>query len=748
MHTEIFFHDKPKEFHLNNGKISYIINVLRNGELGQLYYGKAISDRDSFAHLLELSPRAMAACVFPGDLTFSMEHIRQEYPSYGHGDMRNPAYEIEQKNGSRITEFSYQSHRIYAGKPMLSGLPATYVESPDEAMTLEITMEDRQIAVKMILSYTIYKDLSVIARNTRFECDLPDEITLTSAMSASVDLPDMDYEMIELTGAWTRERSVKKRQLQHGVQSIYSMRGCSSSNYNPFLALKRPEANEHSGEVYGFSLVYSGNFLAQVEVDTYNVTRVMLGVHPNGFRWNLKAGDFFQTPEVVMVYSDEGMNGMSQTFHQLYRTRLARGVWRDRVRPILVNNWEATYFDFNEEKLLDLAKTAKDLGIELFVVDDGWFGNRNSDTTSLGDWVPSTEKLPGGISEISKKIKALGMDFGLWFEPEMINEDSDLYRQHPEWVLRTPGRYASHGRNQFVLDFSKDEVVEYIYGMMERVLSESCTTYIKWDMNRCITEAFSQQMAAIEQGKVFHRYILGVYKLYDKLTKQFPEILFESCASGGARFDPGMLYYAPQCWTSDNTDAVERLKIQYGTSIVYPISSMGSHVSASPNHQLNRVTPLETRANVAFFGTFGYELDMNQLTEYEKKSVKEQTAFMKKHRKLIQQGTFYRLLSPFENGGNETAWMVVSPDKKQALLGYYRILQESNVGYRRVKLRGLQEDALYQIDTAAIQTVYYGDELLRVGFCLSDESCGEVKKAQTSDAGDYQSRLYYFSCPG
>ncbi|MDE6357509.1 MAG: alpha-galactosidase, partial [Eubacteriales bacterium] len=446
-------------------------------------------------------------------------------------------------------------------------------------------------------------------RSARFSNE---KFVLTNAMSFSVDLPDYKYEMIELTGAWSRERNVKTRKLEHGTQGIYSMRGCSSGNYNPFIALKRFNTDEFSGEVYGFSLVYSGNFLAQVDVDTYDVARVTLGINPNNFNWTLNNGEEFQTPEVVSVYSDKGLNKMSQTYHTLYRTRLARGYWRDRERPILVNNWEATYFDFNEEKIISLAEKAKELGIELLVLDDGWFGKRNDDTSSLGDWYVNLEKLPNGISGLSKKITDMGISFGLWIEPEMVNKDSDLYRAHPEYMLATPNRNISHGRNQYILDFSKKEVIDYIYTMLEKVISESKISYIKWDMNRCMSEVFSSGMDSEYQGKVMHKYILGVYDLYERLISKFPEILFESCASGGARFDPGMLYYAPQCWTSDNTDAIERLKIQYGTSMVYPLSSIGSHVSAIPNHQVFRNTPIETRANVAYFGTFGYELDLNK----------------------------------------------------------------------------------------------------------------------------------------
>lgn len=729
-----------REFHLYNHKFSYIFAVLKNGQLGQLYFGKRIRDRESFSHLLELRSRSMAPCTFEGDRTFSMEHIKQEYPSYGHGDMRCPAYEVLQEDGSRITEFVYESHRIYQGKPELSGLPATYVDEENEAVTLEITLRDAWIKTELILSYTVYEEYGAMTRSARFVCHNPEGIVLTRAMSVSVDLPDSDYEMVELTGAWARERSVRFRRLAHGIQAVYSMRGCSSSNYNPFLALKRPNADEHQGEVYGFSLVYSGNFLAQTEVDTYEVSRVTLGIHPDCFQWPLKAGESFQTPEAVLVYTEDGLNGMSQIYHRLYRERLARGEFRDRPRPILINNWEATYFDFDQEKILTIARTAKELGVELFVLDDGWFGERNNSKSSLGDWYPNLDKLPEGITGIARKIEDLGMNFGLWFEPEMVNKDSSLYRAHPEWVLAAPGRTSCHGRNQYVLDFSKKEVVDYIYGMMTKILDEAPVSYIKWDMNRCMSEVYSAGTPAKYQGQVMHRYILGVYDLYDRLTKRYPKILFESCASGGARFDPGMLYYAPQCWTSDDTDAVERLKIQYGTSYVYPVSSMGAHVSAVPNHQVKRVTPIETRANVAYFGTFGYELDLNRLTEDEKEKVKDQIGFMKKYRSLIQFGAFYRLESPFSGDGNVTAWMVVSKDQSQALVGYYRVLNQVNAAYRRLMLKGLCPDYIYHV--SLLETEHYGDELMSAGLIVSDASSGENNEEYSGSNGDYQSRIY------
>ena len=733
----IIYNEKTREFHLYNQEISYIIKILDNDQPGQLYYGKRLTHREDFSHLFEYAMRDMSPYAFEGNSTFSLENIKQEYPTFGCGDMRFPAYEIERENGSHVVEFVYKEHKIYNGKPKLEGLPATYVESDDEAQTLELVLEDASIGTKIVLLYTIYEAFPVIARSVRFECDSDEKITLLSAMSACVDLPDKDYEMIDLAGVWARERHVRRHKLDYGIQSIYSMRGCSSYQFNPFLALARENADEFHGQVYGFSLVYSGNFLAQTEVDNYDTARVLMGIHPNGFKWTLGKGEAFQAPEMVMVYSEAGLNGMSQAFHKLYRTRLARGTWRDKVRPILINSWEAFYFDFDAPKLLGLADAAADLGMELFVLDDGWFGKRNDGTSSLGDWYPNEEKLKGTLKELAEKINAKGLKFGLWIEPEMTNKDSDLYRAHPDWLLAEQGKRICHSRNQYVLDFSKREVREYIGDMLENLLAEVPVSYIKWDLNRTFSEVFSNGNDREYQGKVCHKYVLGVYELYERLTSRFPHVLFESCASGGARFDPGMLYYAPQGWTSDDTDAIERLKIQYGTSMVYPVSCMGSHVSASPNHQTNRVTPIETRADVAYFGTFGYELDLLKLSEEEKAEVRRQIAFMKEKRELIQKGIFYRLKSPFE--GNETAWMIVSEDQKKALVGYYRVMQPVNIGFVRLKLKGLKEDTCYKV--SGYDYDCYGDELMQVGMILSDSASGVWKK-DVNDKGDFLAKVF------
>ena len=754
----IIFHKQSKCFHLYNNEVSYIMRIMENGQLENLYYGKKIHDKEDFAYFHDEAMRSQMSVCIPEPGLLSMQYTRQEYPSYGTGDYRSPAVTIAQENGSRIIDFKYAGHEIYSGKKEILPLPATYVEGKEEAETLEVTLYDNVMDTDLILSYTIYEAYPVITRNTKFVHKGKEKIVLERAMSASVEFLDMDYEMVQLSGGWSRERYVKNRKLEMGIQSIQSLNGtCCGAEHNPFLALKRPHTTESQGEVYGFSLVYSGNYLGQVEVSTFDMTRVMMGINPEDFSWELKSGESFQTPEVVMVYSDKGLNKMSQTYHRLYRKRLMHGEWRDKARPILLNNWEATYFDFNEEKILTIAKKAKEAGVELFVLDDGWFGARNDDYRGLGDWYVNLEKLPDGISGLSRKVEELGLKFGLWVELEMVNKDSDLYRAHPDWIISAPNRFESHARHQNVLDFSRKEVVDYIYEMIAKVIRESSISYIKWDMNRYMSEPYSKGSAPCEQGKVMHKYILGVYDLYTRLTTEFPHILFESCASGGARFDPAMLYFAPQTWCSDDTDASERTKIQYGTSYVYPIVSMGSHVSAVPNHQMHRITPIETRANVAYFGTFGYELDLNLLSDAEIETVKKQIAFMKEHRELIQMdGDFYRLLSPFE--GNETAWMVVSSDKTQAVAAFYQRLNKVNASWLRLKLDGLDANTKYEVSCdmapvasydAKIAEAYghkteedsvktyqaYGDELMSAGIPIDRE---ELNKK----GGDFASLLY------
>ncbi|MDF2942298.1 MAG: Alpha-galactosidase [Herbinix sp.] len=733
----ILFHENAREFHLYNDQISYIMQIMKNDQIANLYYGSCIRDRENFSYLVRTKYCSEAAYTsVDEDHKLSLQYIQQEYPSYGTSDFRYPAYCIKQNNGSSITNFTYKSHEIFPGKKKLPGLPATYVESEEEATTLEIRLVDDLINTELVLSYTIFEGLPVIARNVRFINLGVAAICLERVMSACVDLPEDDFTMVHLVGAWGREHYVKERELGEGIQGIYSMRGSSSAEHNPFIALRRNNTTQFSGEVYGFSLVYSGNHLEQVEVDHNNMTRVIIGIHPDTFQWELTAGAMFQTPEAVMVYSDKGINGMSQTFHQLFRNRLVRGYWRDKARPVLVNNWEATQTAFTEEKILQLAAKAKELGIEMLVLDDGWFGDRDGEEAGLGDWyVKNNKKLPDGIEGLADKIERIGLKFGLWFEPEMVNKDSDLYRQHPDWIIHTPGRFQSPSRFQHVLDFSRKEVIDYIYDLMDKCLSKAKISYVKWDMNRYITECYSVTQLPEQQGKIFHQYVLGVYDLYERLISKYPTILFESCSSGGARFDPGMLYYAPQAWASDNSDAIDRIKIQYGTSYVYPLSSIGAHVSHVPNLQNGRTTPLSTRGNVAFFGAFGYEMDLGELSEDDSKQVKEQVEFYKKYVKLFHKGTFYRMDNPFSK--DVASWMVISEDRNEALVGYYRLNLSVNCGWKYLKLTGLDPDKLYSVNQGS--QLSYGDELMKIGIMI-DEFEWEMQNIE------YGSKIVHLLC--
>ena len=739
MTNYIHINETSKEFHLTNGKLSYIFRVMEQTKiLEQLYAGKAIRHQESFAHLIEREIRPSNNQV-TGDHTTSLEHIKQEMPVYGTTDFRYPGMEIRYPDGDRISQFEYRSYTVVEGKKRLPDLPATFAEE-HEATTLEIHLEDRYSSLMLTLSYTIFHAYSALARHASIENSGNETFQLERLMSLNLDLPMNDYDFIHLHGAWAREAQLERKPLITGVQSISSTRGASSHVHNPFFALAKKNTDEQQGEVFGFSFVYSGNFLAQVEVDPYHVTRAMLGINPHQFSWELEPGSLFTAPEAVMVYSDAGLNGMSRTFHDLYRQQLISPKWSGRKRPILINNWEATYFDFNEEKILELARDAKGLGIELFVLDDGWFGNRDNDAGSLGNWTADLKKLPEGIAGLADKVHALGLQFGDWFEPEMVSADAPIHALYPEWKIGHPGKNISHGRNQYVLDFSRPEVVDNIFDQMDTVLSESAIDYVKWDMNRYISEAFSQALPAAKQGEMMHRYILGVYALYTKILAKYPDLLIESCAGGGARFDAGLLYYAPQTWASDDTDAVERLKIQFGTSMVYPLSSIGSHVSAVPNHQVARMTSLKMRSDVAAFGTFGYELDSTKLSEEEKEIVREQVSQIKRWQTLIHQGDFYRLQSPFE--GNTTAWMVVAPDKSEALVGVYHVLAQPNPAYERVSLAGLDEAALYQLDGEA--TTRFGDDLMQIGLVLGGNYIGRAQEYWSRTMpGDFSSQLYH-----
>lgn len=731
---EIYINQEHQTFHLQNNAISYIMMVLPDGSLGHLYYGTRLHEHPNWRHLLETCNRPMSSNPLASRPDFSLEHVLQEYPSSHVTDYREAAFHAINEDGGDAISFKYVGYRVEEGKVKIDGLPATYVEKSDEAKTLTIIVEDPLTHLKAELYYTIFADAPIMTRSVKFINEGKTTLHLRKVMSMCLDFPDHDFTWMQFSGSWARERHPYERSLEIGVTAIGSLRGHSSHQQNPFVILKRRETTESNGEAYAFSFVYSGNFLALAEVDNYETLRLTMGIHPEHFDWCLEPSQSFSTPEVVMAYTTKGLNDLSGSLHHLYRTRLVRGYWRDRVRPILLNSWEACYFDVTEDKVLAMAKKAKACGVELFVIDDGYFKNRHNDYAGLGDWEVDEEKFPHGFNYLTTRLKEMGLMTGLWIEPEMVNKESELYRTHPDYILQEQGRESAVGRHQYVLDFTRKEVVDTIYTKLEKLLSSGDFSYVKWDMNRSISEAHSLNLPASHQGEVFHRYILGVYDLYERLIQRFPHMLFESCASGGARFDAGMLYYAPQAWTSDDTDAIERLKIQYGTSYGYPLVSMGSHVSAVPNHQLMRTTPLKTRAHVAYFGTFGYELDPRELSVQDIAEMKKQTTFMKKYRKIIQMGTFYRLKSPFTS--NEAAWMVVSDDQQEAIVGYYRILSEVNAPYRRVKLMGLNPDLQYRIDENEIS--YYGDELMSRGLITTDET----SSGDGNSRGDYTSYLY------
>ncbi|TFD96991.1 alpha-galactosidase [Jeotgalibacillus sp. R-1-5s-1] len=742
----IFVHES-RQFHLQGRNVSYVIRLLDNGQLEQTYFGKKVADRSDFSGLAPLPAEPLGNANFPiKDSPFSLEWSRQEYPSFGTSDFREPAIELTESIGSKLTHFTFSSYETVKGKPALAGLPAVYAETEDECETLKITLEDAVLNARLILSYTVFHNRDVIIRHVELKNTGAESFRINRLISASIDLPHSDFERIQLDGAWIRERHLNRSKLQPGLHIIDSKKGVSSSWHNPFLALCSPDTSENEGEAIGLNLIYSGNFRAIVEVDTYDTTRLMIGLNPFDFSWALGSGESFQTPEAVLVYSASGLNGMSQSFHSLYQDRLIRGAWKTKERPVLLNNWEATYFDFDEKKLVSLADSASDLGIELFVLDDGWFEGRNNDTTSLGDWTADLKKLPEGLGSLADKVREKKVSFGIWVEPEMISEKSRLYDTHPDWVLRAPHRPHTPGRHQMVLDLTKRDVQDYIIDAICEVLEESNASYVKWDMNRTLTEVYSDSLPADRQGEVLHRYTLGLYRVLDAITSRFPDVLFESCASGGNRFDPGMLYYMPQTWTSDNTDAVERLKIQYGTSLVYPISAMGAHVSAVPNHQTGRVTPLDFRFHVAMFGAFGYELDPEKMDEADRQTVAKQIKRFKNERNLLQFGTFYRLLSPFE--GNDTAWMTVNKDQSEAIVAFYRVLAQPNSGMSRIKLAGLHPESEYEVEWqegSRIKTrTYYGDELMNIGWQLPPFYNGTVKTAHTHFYGDFQSAVWKF----
>jgi len=719
----IIIDENKKIFKLDAKDSSYLMQVSKQGYLYHVYYGAHVSDND-LDHILQLTGGASFS-PSPADAPeLSLDMLLLEYPGTGTGDFRVPALTVKDTRGASAVCLRYVSHKVIEGKPALPGLPAVYLNENSEAQTLEISMEDALLGLKAKLYYCVFEELNVITRWVQLENGSAENLTIDRAMSACVEFLTADYDMLGLYGSWARERTVERVALRHGTQALQSRRGSSSHQMNPFTALCARDATEDRGEVFGFNLVYSGSYLIEAEVSQMDSARLVLGINPYDFEWELEPGDVFTTPEAVLVYSSEGLGGMSRTFHKLYRKNLCRGQWRDKKRPILINNWEATYFKFNADKLVAIAHEAAKVGIEMLVMDDGWFGKRDDDHSGLGDWKVNEAKLGCTLRELVERVKAEGLRFGIWFEPEMISPDSDLYRAHPDWCLHIPGRPGTLGRNQLVLDLSKTAVQEYLVESLSAVLHSADISYVKWDFNRNMTEANNPDLPAAKSREIWHRYYLGLYKVLEEITSQFPQILFESCSGGGGRFDPGMLYYMPQTWCSDDTDAVERLKIQYGTSMVYPVNSIGAHVSAVPNHQTMRTTPFQFRGDVALMGTFGYELDITKLPEEDLDMIEDQVEKFHDYHPLIFHGDFYRLINPFE--GNEAAWMFVSEDKSEALVQCFLVQNRPNAPARRVKLRGLDPEMRYKVEELGVRM--HGDSLMNAGFIIPDMwVCGDYQ---------------------
>lgn len=715
----IIFNEKYNTFKLDTLVSSYVIKIYDGGYLLNLYYGRKIPNVN--VEGFDIRPRN--ASFSPVDATmgegeFSPDSAPIEYGSDGAGDFRISAIKIRNFNGDSVTDLRYRSHVIYKGKPAIKDMPSTYVENDNEATTLEIKTVDKVTDIEVTLVYTVFENYGVMTKSVRIKNCSSKEAYIERAFSLCNDFPSMDYDIISLYGRHNQERNVERRRLAHGIQGVESNKGITSHCQNPFIALVSQGADEDQGEAYGFNLVYSGNFSALVECDYNESSRLIMGINPNGFKWKLSPNEEFYTPEAVCVYSYSGIGEMSRTFHRFYNNHLINGRYKFEKRPVLINSWEAAYFNIDDQKLLDFAVSAKEMGIEMLVMDDGWFGKRNDDKTSLGDWVVNTDKFKDGLTPFIDKVHEIGLKFGIWFEPEMISPDSDLFRSHPDMSVHATGREPMLGRTQYVIDVSREDVRDIVWKQMDAILSVNKIDYLKWDFNRYIADADSVLLPKDRKGEFFHRFILGTYDLMSRLKTKYPNILFENCSGGGGRFDPAMLYYSPQIWTSDNTDAIRRLPIQFGTSMCYPASSMGAHVSACPT------TSYATKSDVALWGSFGYELDPRKLTKEQREEFKKQIEEFHKYYDLIHFGDLYRVLSPFDNN-EKVAWEFVSADKSQCLLTVV-CLKEDYFDKFIFKFKGLDESAYYKDEESG--KVYSGAVLSYVGLNLS----GKVNKLYES----------------
>lgn len=711
----IIMNQAEQVFTLQTKRTTYQMKAGDYGILLHLYYGARVEDC-TMDYLLHRKDVGFSGNPYEAgeDRTFSLDTLPQEFPSYGVGDYRNNCVGVCQADGTRAADFRYVSWEIREGAHKIPGLPCLFDED-ETAETLVIFLEDAASSLKLELYYVVFADRDVIARSARITNGGKEAVRLEKMMSACLELPNGSWEAIHFHGRHAMERRLERLPLMHGTMEVGSRRGTSSHQHNPGVILCSPDATEEHGGCYGLSLIYSGNFSMEIEMDQMDSVRAVCGINPEFFEYRLEPGEAFDTPQLMMTYSGSGLSRMSANFHSIIRHNLCRGKYKFARRPVLINNWEATYFDFNEEKILSIARQASELGIEMLVLDDGWFGSRDSDNAGLGDWFVNTDKLKGGLTDLVTGINGLGMKFGIWIEPEMVNEDSRLYREHPDWALTIPGRKPCRSRNQLVLDMSRSEVRDYVFDSIAAVLKSANVEYVKWDMNRSICDVYSAVLPKERQGEVYHRYVLGIYDLMERFTSSFPNILFEGCSGGGGRFDPAILYYSPQIWCSDDTDGIERLEIQYGTSFFYPISAVGSHVSAIPNHQTGRRTPLATRGVVAMAGSFGYEMDLNLLTEDEKEAVKAQVEDYKKYYDLIHNGDYYRLASPQGDSGF-TAWQFVSGDKTRTLLNLVITHVRANAPDLWFKLRGLDPEKRYRLEEDG--RIYSGSALMNAGISI------------------------------
>lgn len=666
------------------------------------YYGEKTDNSDK-SYLIRCADRGFSGNPYEVgtfDRSYSLDMLPQEYSCFGTGDYRISALRVRQADGSRAAELRYAGCETRKGKYAIPGLPAAY-GAQEEADTLEVILKDEACGIEVRLLYGVFEKKDVITRAVRITNRSERPVVLEKAASLCLDWQQGEFDWLTFYGRHAMERNVQRTGIAHGVQSVGSVRGASSHHYNPFAVLCEKGTDETKGLCYGFSFMYSGEFLIEAEKDQADQTRFVCGIHPDDFDWTLNPGESFDTPEVLMSCSAEGFGGMSRNLHDLIRENVCRGEWKHKRRPILINNWEGTYFDFTGDKLVSIAEEAAKLGVELFVMDDGWFGKRDSDNSGLGDWYSNEEKLGCTLKELGERIEALGMKFGIWFEPECISEDSDLYRAHPDWAVQIPGRKPNLSRNQLILDFSREDVQEYIIERLSAVLDSAPISYVKWDFNRSICDKFSANLSAGRQGEMAHRFVLGLYRVLEELLERYPHLLLEGCSGGGGRFDTGMLYYSPQIWCSDDTDAIERLQIQYGTSFAYPVNTMGAHVSAVPNHQTGRVTPIATRACVAMAGTFGYELDVNKMTDEEKEAVKRQIQIFKEQYDLISYGDYYRLTDVQKSSC--AVWETAAKDGSEALVSAVWQHVQATPAFLNVKVRGLCEDGMYRVMRTALK---------------------------------------------